>query len=48
MAGPVGRDQDAVVDVDDDQFFALRQATALSVPWAIDSVAPGLIAVAER
>ena len=32
----------AIVDLDDDQFFALRQPTALSVPYAIESVAPAL------
>jgi iron complex transport system substrate-binding protein len=32
----------AVVDLDDDQFFALRQPTILSVPYIIESVAPVL------
>lgn len=32
----------AVVDLDDDQFFALRQPTVLSVPYIIESVAPAL------
>jgi ABC-type Fe3+-hydroxamate transport system substrate-binding protein len=35
-----------VVDLDDDQFFALRQPTALSVPFAIETVAPALAAAA--
>jgi iron complex transport system substrate-binding protein len=38
----------ALVDIDDDQFFALRQPTALSVPWAIASVAPALVEAAAR
>lgn len=32
----------AVVDLDDDQFFALRQPTILSVPYIIESVGPAL------
>ena len=32
----------AIVDLDDDQFFALRQPTVLSVPYIVDSVAPAL------
>ena len=38
----------ALHDVDDDHFFALCQPTALSIPRAIESVAAGLIAAAER
>lgn len=37
----------AVVDLDDDQFFALRQPTILSVPYIIESVAPALAEAAS-
>jgi iron complex transport system substrate-binding protein len=36
----------AVVDLDDDQFFALRQPTALSIPWVIEAVVPALVEAA--
>jgi iron complex transport system substrate-binding protein len=38
----------AVVDLDDDQFFALRQPTALSIPWVVENVAPALAEAAAR
>ena len=40
--------RDAVVDLDDDRFFALRQPTALSVPWLLDYVVADLAAAADR
>jgi iron complex transport system substrate-binding protein len=41
-------ERDAIVDLDDDQFYALRQPTALALPWAVETVAPGLIEAASR
>ena len=35
-----------MVDLDDDQFFALRQPTALSIPWVIEGVVPALVEAA--
>jgi iron complex transport system substrate-binding protein len=38
----------AVVTLDDEQFYALRQPTALSLPYLLDEVAPRLAEAARR
>jgi hypothetical protein len=40
-------ERNAVVDLDDDQFFALRNPTALSIPSLLTTTAPALLAAAR-
>jgi len=40
-------ERNAVVDLDDDQFFALRNPTALAIPWLLTTTAPTLLEAAQ-